>query len=249
MNISKKITCSLIAVLAVAMIAPIGQAAEEEWAGDPYTLSTCPVSGEPLTVMGKPIIELLDGREVRYCCSGCPKQLKADAETHFKKIDAMLIADQLAAYPLNTCIVSGEEIEKDGGVSFIVANRLFRTCCTNCQKKVVTNPSAHIAKLNEAVIAAQEKTYALKTCPVSGGSLTAMGEPVSMVLANRLVKLCCNECKAKLAADPAKFISMIDVAAGRSELKHHEDGDAGHAEGAGAEHGGHDAGGESAHSE
>ena len=112
-----------------------------------------------------------------------------------------------------------------------------------------TREVVDIAKLNAAVIAAQEKTYTLKTCPVSGESLTAMGEPLSMVLANRLVKLCCNNCKKKLAADPAEFIAMIDAAAGRSELKHHEDGDAGHAEGAGAEHAGHDAGGESAHSE
>lgn len=47
----------------------------------------CPVSGEPLGSMGKPIKLTVEGREVFICCSGCEDTLREDPEKYFAKLD------------------------------------------------------------------------------------------------------------------------------------------------------------------
>ena len=53
-----------------------------------YPLETCPVSGEKLGGMGKPIDYLYGTRLVRFCCKGCMKELKKDPKSILAKIDA-----------------------------------------------------------------------------------------------------------------------------------------------------------------
>lgn len=48
----------------------------------------CPVSGEPLGSMGKPIKLDVEGREVFICCSGCEDSLREDPEKYFEKLDS-----------------------------------------------------------------------------------------------------------------------------------------------------------------
>ncbi len=47
----------------------------------------CPVSGEPLGSMGKPIKLTVEGREVFICCTGCEDTLREDPEKYFAKLD------------------------------------------------------------------------------------------------------------------------------------------------------------------
>jgi len=47
----------------------------------------CPVSGEPLGSMGKPIKLTVEGREVYICCSGCEDALREDPEKYFSQLD------------------------------------------------------------------------------------------------------------------------------------------------------------------
>jgi hypothetical protein len=54
----------------------------------PYPLDSCIVSGEKLGSMGDPIVKVYDGREVRFCCSGCVKKFEADKAGYLAKIDA-----------------------------------------------------------------------------------------------------------------------------------------------------------------
>ena len=54
----------------------------------PYPLDSCIVSGEKLGGMGEPVVKVYDGREVRFCCSGCVKKFEADKAGYFAKIDA-----------------------------------------------------------------------------------------------------------------------------------------------------------------
>lgn len=177
--------------------------------GDAYTLNTCPVSGEKLGSMGEAPVLLHEGREIRFCCAGCIKKYEANAEAMNQEIDKKLIADQESHYPSNTCINSGAEL-KDGGVSFIVGNRLMKTCCTKCEAKVKADPAAYFAKLDEQVIEAQKADYKLEACPISGEKIEE-GAP-QIVVANRLVKLCCEGCKKGLEKDPAGLIEKIDAA-------------------------------------
>jgi YHS domain-containing protein len=52
----------------------------------------------------------------------------------------------------------------------------------------------------------------LKTCPVSGEKLGAMGKPLVFIYKGQEVKLCCPSCKKDFDKDPNKFIVKIRAA-------------------------------------
>lgn len=54
--------------------------------------------------------------------------------------------------------------------------------------------------------------YTLDTCPISGGKLGSMGDPVELVLAGRMVKLCCAGCLGQVEAKPWEVIAKVDKA-------------------------------------
>jgi len=205
--LSLGVTCMAIAA---CFLAVAKEEKEQKRVGDPYTLNTCLVSGEKLGSMGDVPVLLHEGREIRLCCGGCEKKFNDNAEAMLQEIDKKLIKDQDAHYPTNTCINSGAEL-KEGGVAFIVGNRLFKTCCDNCKAKVQADPAAFMAKLDAQVAEAQKAAYKLDACPISGEPLG--DEPVEIVVANRLVKLCCAGCKKGVDKDPAALIEKIDMAA------------------------------------
>lgn len=197
--------------MGIAVAISAGAKEEEKAAGDrvgdAYSLDVCAVSGEKLGSMGDPVVLIKDGKEIRLCCDGCKKKADKETAAMVKEVDAKLIADQDSHYPAKTCINSGAEL-KDGGVSFIAGNRLFKTCCANCEAKVKADPAAFIAKLDAQVVEAQQADYKATACPVSG---KALGDaPVEMVVANRLVKLCCENCKGGVDKDPAAVLSKVD---------------------------------------
>lgn len=197
--------------LAIAvMLAAAAKDESKERVGDPYTLNTCPVSGEELGSMGEAPVIIHEGREIRLCCGGCEKKYRENAEAMNQKIDAKLIADQEAHYPVDACINTGANLD-GGGVAFIVGNRLLKTCCNNCKAKVEANPAEYIAKLDKQVAEAQKDAYTLETCPISGEPVG--DDPQTVVVANRLVQLCCNGCKKGVEKDPAALIEKIDMAA------------------------------------
>lgn len=177
----------------------------------PYLLDTCPVTGKPLDSMGGVVIEVIDGREVRFCCADCPPQFKADKEAKFKEIDAKMIAQQLPYYPIDTCVVSGEKLDSKGAsIDFIYGNRLFRTCCNDCKAEFLENPAKFVPELDEAIIKAQKKGYPLDYCIAGRGPLDGMGGPDFMIVGNRLVQLCCVGCIPKVLKDPLKAFAEID---------------------------------------
>ncbi|MCF6287104.1 MAG: hypothetical protein L3K26_18250, partial [Candidatus Hydrogenedentes bacterium] len=127
--------------------------------------------------------------------------------------DEKPIADQASHYPSKTCISSGGPLDahdKPDGISFVVGNRLMKTCCAKCKAKVEADPTAHFAKLDKLVIEAQRANYKLGACPVSDEPLG--DSPVEVVVANRLIKLCCEGCKKKVIANPLAALEKIDAA-------------------------------------
>ena len=179
----------------------------------PYLLDTCPITGKKLDSMGGEVVEVIDGREVRFCCAGCPPQFKADKEAKFKEIDAKMIAQQLPYYPIDTCVVSGDKLDsKDAAVDFIYGNRLFRTCCNDCKDEFLATPAKFVPELDEAIIKAQKKNYPLDYCIIGRGPLDGMGGPDFMIVGNRLVQLCCGGCIQKVLDDPLKVFAEIDNA-------------------------------------
>jgi YHS domain-containing protein len=179
--------------------------------GDPYLLDTCIVSGQKLGAMGKPVIYNHEGREIRFCCSGCPDKFKTDPAKYLKQIDEAIIKQQMPSYPLDTCVVSGDKFGGSMGepVNYVYKNRLIRFCCTGCIKDFEKDPVKYLAKLDQAVVDKQKTDYPLDTCVVSGEKLAS---PVDYVSGNRLIRLCGTDCIAEFREDPAKHLSKIDEA-------------------------------------
>lgn len=180
--------------------------------GDPYALDTCPITGKKLGSMGDPVVKLYDSREVRFCCSGCPDKFEKDKVANFTKIDEKIIKDQAPLYPLKTSVVTGKDLPAKS-FEFVYGNRLIRLGAEGEKADFLKDPKKYLGTLDKAVVEQQGKDYALKTCPVSkeefGGD---MGEPVDLVIAGRLVRLCCKACKKDVEKDPAKFVAIVDAA-------------------------------------
>lgn len=174
----------------------------------PYPLDTCVVAGGKLGSMGKPITLVHKGREVKFCCSGCEPKFKADPDKYLKKIDAAVIEQQSAAYPMDTCLISGDKLG-DKPTDFVYENRLVRLCCDMCVDTFLKNPNAHLAKLNDAAVKAQLADYPGKKCPVSGQDLGSMGKPIDMMVGHQLVRLCCAGCVEKTQANPVGMLDKV----------------------------------------
>lgn len=127
--------------------------------------------------------------------------------------DAEVVEAQLMHYPIDTCIVGGGKLGSMGEpVNYVHAGRLVRFCCAGCVGKFEADPAKYLEALDEKIIAAQLDAYPLDTCPVSGGELGSMGDPVSFVHNNRLVRFCCAPCEAKLVGDPEPYMAKLDAA-------------------------------------
>lgn len=73
---------------------------------------------------------------------------------------SMVVAPQMArevartvpgAYPLDTCVVSGEQLDSMGSpFVFVHEGTEVRLCCANCHKQFLADPEKHLAKIREA---------------------------------------------------------------------------------------------------
>jgi hypothetical protein len=180
--------------------------------GDPYPFDTCATSGRPVDVKGTPTTRLFDGRELRFCCDGCPAPFEREPAVRFAKLDAKIIKDQAPLYPLTTSVVTGADLPAQP-YEFVYGNRLVRLGAESEKAEFMKDPAKALAALNAAAIAKQSPTYALKVCAVSEEAIdTGEKETYTMVIAGRMVKLCCKGCAKQVAKDPAKVIAMVDKA-------------------------------------
>ncbi|HVU63725.1 MAG TPA: hypothetical protein VHC70_07100, partial [Phycisphaerales bacterium] len=169
------------------------------------------ISGAELGSMGKPVVKLYDGREVRFCCKACPPKFEKNLAESFAKLDKAIIKDQAPLYPLKTSVVTGKDLPAKP-FEFVYGNRLIRVGDESEKASFMKDPAKHLAELDKAAIAAQGKEYPLKTCPVSHEALDDMGGPVDVVVAGRLIRLCCDGCKKDLMSNPARFVAIVDAA-------------------------------------
>jgi len=122
-----------------------------EMVASEYPLTKCPITGATLGEMGDPIVEIIEGREVQFCCKACPDKFKANSALYFQKMDNEIIALQGPDYPLDFCMVSGDKLGEDGEiVETVISNQLFRTCCNDCVKEIKADPAKYLAILADA---------------------------------------------------------------------------------------------------
>ena len=86
-------------------------------------------------------------RLVRLCCSKCVRRLKRTPDTYITALDAQAMKEQMTTYPLKTCVVTSSPLGENA-TSFMVGDRLVRTCCGGCKLKVEADPYTYIAKLS-----------------------------------------------------------------------------------------------------
>ncbi len=178
-----------------------------------YPLDVCAVSGGELGEMKDIVVKEFDGREARFCCGGCVSKFEADQEKYWAKVDEKIIEQQRDWYPLDKCVISGGELGGMGDpIELVYNNRLVRLCCGGCIKSFKADPVKHFAKVDEQVIAKYAADYPLDKCAISGESLDSMGGPQNVVVANRLVQVCCGGCIKSVLKNPAKYIAMVDEA-------------------------------------
>lgn len=195
------VICSALALLVLSAFAPI----QDKPAEDPkvqaakilaqkgaYPLKKCAVSGEALDA--KSVDVLIDERLVRVCCNDCVEPARKDKERIFKAIDEAVIAQQTGAYPLATCVISGEKLGDDA-VAVVQGTYLLRVCCKDCVAAVRKAPDEPLKKLQAAYIEKQKADYPLSTCIVADEALGSMGEPIEYLWGTRLYRLCCGGCK------------------------------------------------------
>ena len=119
-----------------------------------YPLSTCVVSGEPLTEDGKDIAQdvVIGNRLFRVCCESCIKALHKDSGKYMAELDAAVIKEQAKHYPLETCIVRDKSKLGSMGdpVQRVVGNRLVQFCCKGCEPAFNEDPAKFIASLDAA---------------------------------------------------------------------------------------------------
>jgi YHS domain-containing protein len=202
---------------------PADAAKVPERIGDPYPFDTCPISGEKLGSMGEPFVKMYEGREIRFCCDGCPPRFEKDLAASMAKLDEKVGKDQTPLYPVKTSIVTGKDLPAKP-YDFVYGNRLIRLGAEAEKAEFLKDPKRYIAELDKAVVAEQGKHYPLTKCPVSGEAYGGdMGEPVDMVYAGRLIRVCCKVCKKDIEKDPAKFIAMADAARKGEHPSHNGD--------------------------
>lgn len=121
------------------------------------------------------------------------------------------------AYPLETCIVSGQRLGSMGKpIVHLHERRELRFCCDGCLETFKKAPEKHLAALDKAIVRQQLATYPLTHCVVKPEDPLEIegAHDVSSTLVwnNRLVRLCCPGCEEKFHADPERFIGVQNEA-------------------------------------
>jgi len=171
-----------------------------------YPLKQCPVSNKPLDDRALDVV--VDARLVRVCSAECAKTVKADPAQVLAQIDAAVIAAQKAGYPLEVCVISGEELGSMGEpVDYVYGTRLVRFCCKSCVKSFEKAPDKQLARVDAALIKKQKATYPLQVCAVSGEPL---GDgAVDYLYGVTLVRLCCKDCTKAVKKNPDAVLAKL----------------------------------------
>ena len=54
------------------------------------------------------------------------------------------------------------------------------------------------------------RPYPLDTCLVTGNELGSMGDPITRVYGEQVVKFCCSPCVGEFEGDPQRFLALME---------------------------------------
>lgn len=178
-----------------------------------YPLTTCPVSGHELGKSGDPVDHVVQGRLVRLCCKDCVASVDKDPSAAFKKIDEGVVAAQKRAYPMTTCVVTGEKLS-DTSIDHVYGTKLVRLANADAVAQFDKDPKKFMANVDKAWIEAQRPGYATKTCIVSGEAIEGSADmtPVDYLYGTKLVRFCCKSCVRSFQKDPDTYLKKLAAA-------------------------------------
>lgn len=120
-----------------------------------YPLDICLVSGEKLGSMGPPVAGTYHGQQIKFCCEGCVEKFNARPADYLAKLqDASpqpseaQLREQMASYPMDTCVVMPGHGLGTQAVNYVHADRLIRLCCGECVARFNVDPDRYRAVLD-----------------------------------------------------------------------------------------------------
>lgn len=145
---------------------------------------TCPVIGEPLGSMGKPIRVDVAGRSIYVCCEGCVNAVRRNPE---KYMTTGSNSPNLQSHPM----------EQDRYPA-IPSSSLLGSPATSIPEEMK----------GVALLPISEQGAALRqrTCPVNGEPLGSMGKPIRVDVSDRSVYVCCAGCVNAVQRNPEKYL-------------------------------------------
>jgi hypothetical protein len=184
--------------------------APAEHVGDMYYLDTCAVCTAKLGAKGDAILRYYDRRSVRFCQKSCQGEFERDPAEGTARLDARMTRDQLPRYPLTTSVVSGVPLG-ERPLDWFWGNRLVRLADASEKERFLAQPDRYIEALDAACIARQAPAYAFAKCPVQGDILPG-DEVEDVVVANRMVRVCCHRCVDSVGNRPVQYLAVVDYA-------------------------------------
>lgn len=140
-------------------------------------------------------------------------------EQEAMKTHQEMLAKQKAVYLLDKCPVTGQKLTAMGGpIDYTHDGQALKLCCKGCIEKFEAEPQQYLKKIDEMIAEKELARYPLENCPVTGGKLGMMGEPVNHQHQGRLVRFCCQGCVEKFASDSAKYGKEMDEAIVKKQL-------------------------------
>lgn len=156
----------------------------------------CPVSGEPVD---KKVFVEAGGMKVYFCCQKCEGKYKADPMKYSDKVHDQMICNSDKRVQV-ACPVSGKPVSKDASVDHHGTKIWF--CCKDCIAPFEKDPAKYADKM-VSCFTLQRK------CPVGNEDIN----PASFVTLKdgHKVYFCCDKCKAKFDAEPAKYLEAMHM--------------------------------------
>lgn len=116
-------------------------------------------------------------------------------------------------YPLLRGLESGQRVAAAGAflldAEMWLNHGLAATYFGATRSAAEPSPSAPAPSPETLSAEDRERAAKQKICPVTGGSLDAMGGPVRVEVSGRVVFICCKACEKPLRKNPAKYLAKL----------------------------------------
>ncbi len=191
------------------------------------TQRVCPVTGEALGSMGRPVPVTVLGRTIQVCCADCVAAVQRNPQKYLQRVSEELGQVLPAAVPPGNpaaarwngqtrCPVTDEALGSMGEpIAVRLGERTIAVCCQACVHAVKRNPQRYLQKV-DAELPTRQPSYrsprqtptlwgGQKTCPVTAEALGDMGTPIPVELERRTIFVCCEACLDAVLRNPAKY--------------------------------------------